>query len=90
MLAYPKFKLAPEERRESQVDHLPYRRNVSILDPPFKTPACRDAFDVPFRQPAPAGKAGALITGEQGSPGLGGGVACPMVTAEQFIDTPTP
>jgi len=45
---------------------------------------------VPFLRLAPAGKAGALITGDQDSPGLAGGFACPMVTAEQFIDTPTP
>jgi predicted nucleic acid-binding protein len=67
-----------------------YGKNVSILDPHPTTPACREPFDVPFVQPAPAGKAKALITGDQDSPGLAGGFACPMVTAEQFIDTLTP
>ena len=60
VLAYPKFRLTPEEQRELLADYLPCCETVRIPDPPPKTPACRDAFDVPFLQLALAGKAKAL------------------------------
>lgn len=85
VLAYPKFKLSPEEQQELLADYLPYCQTVRIPEPPPKTPACRDAFDVPFLQLAIAGKAKALITGDQDLLALAGGFACPILSAEQFI-----
>lgn len=89
VLAYPKFKLAPDEQQELLADYLPYCKTVQIPQPPPKTPRCRDTFDVPFLQLALAGKAKALVTGDQDLLVLAGGFACPIVTAEQFINTLT-
>lgn len=85
VLAYPKFKLSPDEQRELLADYLPCCTIVRIPNPPPETPACRDGFDVPFLQLAVAGKADALVTGDQDLLSLAGALACPSVTAEQFI-----
>lgn len=87
VLAYPKFKLTPDEQQELLADYLPCCETVRIPDPPPSTPACRDVFDVPFLQLAVAGKADALITGDQDLLTLAGTFARPIVSAEQFIKT---
>ncbi len=86
VLAYPKFKLSPQERRELLADYLPYCKTVRIPEPPPKTPACRDAFDVPFLQLALAGKAKALVTGDRDVLSLARGFACPILSAGEFLD----
>ena len=85
VLAYPKFKLSPDEKQELLADYLPCCTIVSIPNPPPETPACRDGFDVPFLQLAVSGKADALVTGDQDLLGLADTFACPIVTAGQFI-----
>ncbi len=87
VLAYPKFRLTLEEQRELLADYLPYCKTVRIPEPPPKTPACRDPFDVPFLQLALAGKARALVTGDRDLLSLARGFACPILSAEQFIDS---
>jgi putative PIN family toxin of toxin-antitoxin system len=89
VLAYPKFKLTADEQQELLADYLPYCKTVRIPEPPPETPACRDAFDLPFLQLAVAGKATALITGNRDLLSLAGGFACPILTAEQFISEST-
>ena len=90
VLAYPKFKLAPDEQQELLADYLPCCITVRIPSPPPKVPACRDAFDIPFLHLALAGKAAALVTGDRDLLALADTFACPIVTAEQFIDTLNP
>lgn len=87
VLAYPKFKLSPEERRELLADYLPYCQTVRIPEPPPNTPACRDPFDVPFLQLALAGKARVLVTGDRDLLSLARGFACPILGAEEFVDS---
>ena len=87
VLAYPKFKLTAEEQQELLADYLPCCKTIRIPEPPPKTPPCRDAFDIPFLQLAIAGKAKALITGDRDLLSLAGSFACPIVSAEQFINT---
>jgi putative PIN family toxin of toxin-antitoxin system len=87
VFAYPKFKLTAEDRQELLADYLPYCKTVQIPTPPPQTPPCRDAFDIPFLQLALAGKAKALVTGDQELLTLAGNFACPIVTTEQFIAT---
>jgi putative PIN family toxin of toxin-antitoxin system len=87
VLAYPKFKLTAEEQQELLADYLPCCKTVRIPEPPPKTPACRDAFDIPFLQLAIVGKATALVTGDRDLLVLAGSFSCPIVTAEQFIST---
>lgn len=89
VLAYPKFKLTAAAQQELLADYLPYCKTVRIPEPPPKTPACRDAFDVPFLQLAVAGRATALITGDLDLLSLAGSFACPILTAEQFISEST-
>lgn len=64
VLAYPKFKLAPEEQHDLLADYLPWVEIFRVPDPPPRTPACRDPHDVPFLQLALAAKADALVTGD--------------------------
>ena len=90
VLDYPKFKLAPDEQQELLADYLPCCITVRIPSPPPKVPACRDAFDIPFLHLALAGKADTLVTGDRDLLALADTFACPIVTAEQFIDTLNP
>ncbi|RTL48504.1 MAG: putative toxin-antitoxin system toxin component, PIN family [Rhodocyclaceae bacterium] len=87
VLAYPKFKLSADEQQELLADYLPYCKSVVIPNPPPATPACRDTFDVPFLQLAVAGKARALVTGDQDLLSLAKASSCPIVSAEQFMKT---
>ncbi|MBK7356759.1 putative toxin-antitoxin system toxin component, PIN family [Propionivibrio sp.] len=59
-------------------------------EPPPKAPPCRDVFDIPFIELAIAGKATALITGDRDLLSLAGRFTCPIVSAEQFINTLNP
>lgn len=86
-LAYPKFKLAAHEREELLADYLPYCKTVRIPAVRPATPPCRDAFDVPFLELALAGKADALMTGDKDLLSLAGKLACPILSAEQFLST---
>ena len=87
VLAYPRFKLTAEEQQELLADYLPCCRTVRIPEPPPGTPPCRDDVDVPFLQLAIAGKAKALVTGDRDLLSLAGSFACPIVSAEQFLNT---
>ncbi|MGD9598204.1 MAG: putative toxin-antitoxin system toxin component, PIN family [Steroidobacteraceae bacterium] len=65
VLAYPKFKLSPEDRDELLADYLPFGEVV----PPWKrspaVPACRDKHDRVFLELASVGGAEWLVTGDQ-------------------------
>lgn len=87
VLAYPKFKLLPEEQQELLADYLPYCKTVQVPKPPPPTPPCRDACDVPFLQLALAGKARALVTGDRDLLSLAGRFACPILSVDQFLGT---
>jgi putative PIN family toxin of toxin-antitoxin system len=64
VLAYPKFKLTPDEQHDLLADYLPWMEAFRISDPPPRTPPCRDPHDLPFLQLALAAKADALVTGD--------------------------
>lgn len=87
VLQYPKFKLSPADQQELLADYLPYCQTIVIPEPPPVTPDCRDVFDVPFLQLAVAGEAQALITGDQDLLCMVEQFACPILTAEQFLQT---
>lgn len=89
VLAYPKFNLTAEEQRELLADYLPYCTAVRIPAKPPKTPVCRDPFDVPFLQLALTGKADYLVTGDRDLLSLAGAFACPIVTADNLLETPS-
>jgi len=64
VLAYPKFKLTPEDQAELLADYLPATTVVSVAAPPPAVPPCRDPTDLPFLHLAAAGRADALVTGD--------------------------
>lgn len=64
VLAYPKFKLTPDEQHDLLADYLPWAEAARIPEPPPTTPACRDPHDLPFLQLALATRADALVTGD--------------------------
>lgn len=85
VLAYPKFKLMPDEQHELLADYLPYCETVTLLRKAPKTLQCRDAHDIPFLHLAQAAKADFLISGDDDLLCLADGFVCPIVTAQDFI-----
>ena len=86
-LAYPKFRLTPEQQHELLADYLPYAVSVHIPQPPPVVPPCRDPFDLPFLQLAAAGKAMALVTGDKDLLTLAGQCRFAILTPSAFLDT---
>ena len=84
-LAYPKFRLAPEEQRELLADYLPYCTTVRMPAKPPKTPACRDPADVPFLQLALAGKAEHLVTGDSDLLALANRFSCAIIKPDAWL-----
>lgn len=63
VLAYPKFKLAREEREELLAEYLPYCEIVGVRT---KCPmTCRDGNDQPFLDLAESGEADVLVSGDK-------------------------
>lgn len=87
VLAYPKFKLTPDERQELLADYLPYCETVAIPNPPPITPDCRDSCDLPFLHLTLTGRADALVTGDRDLLDLGGAFSRPIMSAERFLKT---
>lgn len=87
VLAYPKFRLAPADQQVLLADYLPYCETVKIPAPKPQVPTCRDPFDEPFLLLAAAGKADALVSGDQDLLALAGQLPYPVVTAEAFLQT---
>jgi len=86
VLAYPKFKLAPNEQKELLADYLPYCETVVLSGKAPSSLHCRDGHDIPFLHLALGAKADFLITGDGDLLSLADGFACPIVTAKDFTD----
>lgn len=65
VLAYPKFKLTPQEQRELLADYLPWCETVPMPRGLPSVAPCRDADDLMFLELASVGKADYLITGDK-------------------------
>ena len=86
MLGYPKFALSVREQEDLLADYLPFCTTVKVPVPPPRTPACRDAFDIPFLELAIAGGADFLVTGDLDLLTLSGEFhQCPIIKAEEFL-----
>jgi putative PIN family toxin of toxin-antitoxin system len=88
VLAYPTFKLSADEQRELLADYLPHTATVTIPDPPPPVPPCRDVHDLPFLHLAAAGRADALVTGDDdllALAGAGGLGRCRIVTLADLL-----
>lgn len=64
VLAYPKFRLAPDERESLLADYLPYAEVVELADEIADVPMVRDPDDASFLALALAGKADLLVSGD--------------------------
>lgn len=85
VLAYPKFKLTPDEQYELLADYLPYCETVTLHGQAPKACQCRDAHDIPFLHLAQAAKADCLVTGDDDLLSLAADFSCPIVTVQDFI-----
>ena len=64
VLAYPKFRLSVEDRKELLGDYLPFAETVIVPELP-DVPRCSDPEDQKFLALADAGRASMLITGDR-------------------------
>ena len=64
VLGYPKFRLSKDDRKHLLADYLPWREASAVPDPPPDVPQCRDPSDRPCLELAVAGKADAVVTGD--------------------------
>lgn len=85
VLAYPKFRLRPQEREELLADYLPWCRVIELPDPPPRIPACRDPGDACFLHLAVAADAGYLVTGDRDLLILDGKLASPILAPAAFL-----
>jgi uncharacterized protein len=85
VLAYPKFRLSPEDREELLADYLPYCRSVRIPVRLPKLPQCRDANDQMFLELAAVGKADWLVTGDKDLLVMAAEFNRPIVTAGALL-----
>ncbi len=74
-LAYPKFRLSAEERKELLGDYLPFVETVIVPEQP-ELPRCAHPDDQKFLALAYAGRASLLITGDRALLALSG--KCPF------------
>ncbi len=63
VLAYPKFRLTPDDRQELLADYLPYCEVVEEVE--ACAVVCRDPKDQPFLDLAQSGNATVLVSGDQ-------------------------
>jgi uncharacterized protein len=82
VLAYPKFRLSPDDRNELLADYLPC---CEIVEPNIQCPIlCRDPHDQPFLDLAQSGNASLLISGDQDLLALAGQTSFIIETAEAY------
>jgi putative PIN family toxin of toxin-antitoxin system len=79
VLAYPKFQLSSDDRRELLADYLPHCEVVEVIGRCQQV--CRDPNDQPFLDLAQSGKADLLVSGDQDLLALAG-------ETEFLIETP--
>ncbi|RTB44147.1 putative toxin-antitoxin system toxin component, PIN family [Pseudomonas aeruginosa] len=84
VLAYPKFKLSPEEREELLGDFLPYAETVAMPPPWPQLPECRDKKDQIFLILAQVAEADALVSGDMDLLSMQGTLPYPIISAEEL------
>jgi uncharacterized protein len=82
VLAYPKFKLSTDERRELLADYLPHCEVVEIIE--RCATKCRDASDQMFLDLALSGRADLLISSDQDLLTMAGQTAFLIETPEAY------
>ncbi len=86
VLAYPKFKLTPEECDELLADYLPYGEVVAPWKSKPEVPVCRDEKDQIFLDLAAVGAAHWLVMGDRDLLDLGGQVRFQIIAPATAIE----
>ena len=82
VLAYPKFSLSPDDRRELLAEYLPY---CEAIEPRERcTVVCWDADDQPFLDLAQGGRADLLVSGDADLLALAGQTIFEIETPEAY------
>jgi putative PIN family toxin of toxin-antitoxin system len=82
VLAYPKFRLSQDERRELLAEYLPY---CEVIEKVQRCKlVCRDVNDQPFLDLAQCGKAELLVSGDQDLLALAGQTDFLIETPESY------
>jgi putative PIN family toxin of toxin-antitoxin system len=84
VLAYPKFRLSPQDRSELLADYLPWCEPVATPDRLLSLPECRDPLDLAFLRLALGAGAKALVTGDKDLLTLGSVFPVPILTPHIF------
>ena len=84
-LAYPKFKLTTDDRRDLLAEYLPWCEVVVLPKRPPTVPDCRGLADLPFLRLAVSGAADALVTGERDLLALADAFAIPIIPPAEFL-----
>ena len=82
VLAYPEFRLSPDEREAVLAEYLPWCESVDVPESTSESsvvPACRDPHDAIYLRLAVAARADALLTGDADLLALHGTLSIPMV-----------
>ncbi len=79
VLLYDRFGLSDDERERYVADYIPWCETVIVPDD-LEVPECRDPSDIPFLELALAGRADALVTGDQDLLALAPVFAVPIIT----------
>ncbi len=88
VLAYPKFRLDPAERRLLLEDYLPFAEVVHLPGPLSALPiTCRDRDDAVFLQLAVSAGADALVSGDRDLASLRDAVSVRVVSAAELRAT---
>ncbi|MFA7503065.1 MAG: putative toxin-antitoxin system toxin component, PIN family [Burkholderiaceae bacterium] len=83
-LAYPKFRLSPQERTDLLGEFLPWTRAVALPTPWPDLPACRDEKDQVFLVLAYVAGADAVVTGDGDLLAMRGTIPCRILTADEL------
>ncbi len=86
MLAYPKFRLTPEEREELLADYLPYGEGVAPWQSKPEVPVCRDEKDQIFLDLAAVGAAHWLVTRDRDLLNLSGQMRFQIIAPATAIE----
>lgn len=86
VLAYPKFKLSPDEQWALLAEFLPFVETVKVETPPAGLPEIRDADNVIFLALAAVGQADALVSGDGDIQAVRSQFRIPVLSVAEFAD----
>lgn len=86
VLAYPKFKLSPDEQGALLAEFLPFVETVKVETTPAGLPEIRDADNVIFLALAAVAQADALVSGDGDIQAVRSQFRIPVLSVAEFAD----